>query len=142
MKRMLKAAVALTLALAMLFGAAPTELMGEFVSRAKAAAVPASAVTPDALAHVLPDAEALKAEGLLRTSGDWQYVLLQEEGYAVIAGYTGSGAASLQIPDLLDGYDVVGVMAGALWTAQGITEIGIPGNVQAMAPGRFRPARS
>lgn len=56
---------------------------------------------PDAKKDYLMRAEQAKVSGGLKDSGDWEYVLLPEENYAVVTGYHGAAAASMKVPELL-----------------------------------------
>ena len=63
----------------------------------------------------------------VRVSGEWQYALRADDGYAVITKYTGH-ATSIVIPAFLDGIDVVGIGSN-VFEDSAIEEISIHGNI-------------
>lgn len=67
-----------------------------------------------------------EAEPAAYTSGDWQYVLL-EDGTAEITGYTGM-QKNLTIPDVLDGYSVTAIGERA-FSDDALTSVVIPDSV-------------
>ena len=132
MKRTFRTVTALMLVLSLLLGLAPAETIGALASSALAETSIQEATTPSELSGALTEARDLMAGGGSRASGYWQYVVLSQSNYAVITGYTGSLTSSLKMPDLLDGYDVVGVLSEALYSLRGLRDIEIPGNILTM----------
>lgn len=102
------------------------------IASAYAEAQAAAQVRQDDMESVLSRAEALQKQGLERAEGNWLFVVLPEENWAVVTGYEGAALDRLSVPDLLDGADTVGISAGALADLSGVSTVEIPGNVLAI----------
>ena len=73
------------------------------------------------------------------TSGDYQYVLL-EDGTAEIIAYTGE-EAEVSIPDVLDGVKVTALGHSAFYNRDSLTGITIPDGITKMDGNPFRACR-
>ena len=69
------------------------------------------------------------------TCGDYKYVLL-EDGTAEITDYTGK-AATLTVPDMLDGYQVTGIGDKAFYSCGSLTSITLPDSLTSIGDEAF-----
>lgn len=61
--------------------------------------------------------------------GEWQYVVLPEENFAVITGHRDQGDGQLDIPAVLGGADVVAVLDGAFGGHDALCSVTMTGNI-------------
>ena len=80
--------------------------------------------------------EAPEDEALLLNSDGWLYEV-DENGYAIIRGYTDVGVESLEIPYTLDGHYVTGIGMSAFKANTALSRITIHGNVTDIASDAF-----
>ncbi len=120
--------VAVFLCLSMVLGVLPTDLIGEDIAQAAAAAATVSYTEDPEFRELLERAE----EGEERTSGEWRYRLFNRENYAVVTGHTNLTAQEINVPDLLEGADVVAIADNTFAGHENLVSVKIPVNVYAM----------
>ena len=126
MKRSILKVIALALCLTLLAPVLPLDAVGAGFLQVRALA---SSLFPSASqqsADLLSQADALEKEGKETVSGVWRYVVLPEGNQAVVTGYDGPDAETLDVPSILDDLDVVGLTAGALSGVQGLRQVTLP----------------
>lgn len=120
-----KTFLVITLMVALVMGILPVQAL----QLASVSAEQTEHVTLDDLSWTLEEAKVLSDAGNVLSSGEWQYVLLPDAGYAVITGHTGTQSVTLSVPDTLGGADVVALAAGALADHTVLESIALHGNV-------------
>ena len=111
MNRRVLRTISVLLLIAMFIGFVPeTELNWNFLKPARAHAEAGA----DLNAFSLPVSELGREE----KAGNWRYALREDDGYAVVTGYTGT-EVELSVPASLGGKAVVGLASGALRALRG-----------------------
>jgi len=113
-------------------GAVPVEAIRAAVVLAESAVSGGA----DGFGWTLEAAKKLAGDGVL-SEGEWQYVLLPEQNYAVVVGHLQAGAADVTVPDRLGGADVVAIAGGTFDGHGKLMSVMLPGNVYAIEKGAF-----
>ena len=135
MKRGFLKAVAFSLCVTLLTGILPLGIVRDSILLLSAKAE-SSGQARD-FSDILEQAAELVEQEAEITSGEWRYVPLQKESWAVITGYQGTADEEISVPALLDGLDVVGLMDGVFGTMKGIRQVNLPVNILAMGKNAF-----
>ena len=130
MKRGILKVVAFTLCVTILTGILPLGIVRDSILLMGARAE--SSGQRQDYSEILDQAAELIGQEAESTSGDWRYVRLQKESWAVITGYDGTVQEEISVPAVLDGLDVVGLTDGVFGTMKGIRQVNLPVNVLAM----------
>ena len=134
MKKHLKKWVAVLLLVSLFAGLLPEDL-GMLIATSRAAAAQAATVEAAGFSAYPELAEQLAEQGAALSFGGWRYVRIPETDFAAVIGYEGEAAARLDMPDLLDGLDVVAIAPNALSTMKTLEVLSVPGNVRAIGRG-------
>lgn len=129
MKRMLRVLAGI-LVFCMMVNALPMEVMGGMIREASAQAEAERAVTVSDFDGLLASAEEIREQGKEGSDGVWRYAAFG--GYAVITGHDDTAVSEADVPDQVNGLDVVGIASDAFAGHTGLNRVGIPGNVFAM----------
>ena len=129
MKRMLRVLAGI-LVFCMMVNALPMEVMGGMIREASAQAEAERAVTVSDFDGLLAPAEEIREQGKEGSDGVWRYAAFG--GYAVITGHDDMAVSEADVPDQVNGLDVVGIANDAFAGHTGLNRVGIPGNVFAM----------